>query len=278
MARIPLLAGNWKMHKTVPEAVELVAGLRERLDKLTGVEIAVCPPATALGAVSAALEGSAIALGAQDVFWETQGAFTGLISPLMLVDIGCRFVVIGHSERRGRFGKADPTYTGDMRRVFGDTDDSVNRKALAAVAHGLTPIICVGETIDERRGGETDAIIEGQVRLALRGFTPAILLAGRLVFAYEPVWAIGTGEICESEEANRVIGRLRQTIREIGGERAADAVRLQYGGSVSEKNAAEVMSQPEIDGALVGGASLKADQFGELVRAAAQAAAARSGK
>lgn len=276
MARIPLLAGNWKMHKTVPEAVELVAGLRERLDKLTGVEIAVCPPATALGAVSAALEGSAIALGAQDVFWEKQGAFTGLISPLMLVDIGCRFVVIGHSERRGRFGQADPTYTGDMRRVFGDTDDSVNRKALAAVAHGLTPIICAGETIEERGRGETDAVIEIQVRLALRGFTSDQV--GRLVFAYEPVWAIGTGEICEPEEANRVIGRLRQTIREIGGERAADAVRIQYGGSVSEKNAAEVMSQPEIDGALVGGASLKADQFGELVRAAAQAAAARSGK
>lgn len=273
MGRVPLFAGNWKMHETVSEAWTLVCDLKSRLAGLEGAEVAVCPPFTALCRVAKAVAESSIALGAQDVFWEEQGAFTGMISPAMLQDVGCRYVIIGHSERRGRFGKADPSCAPELLRVFGDTDASVNRKSHAALAHALTPIVCVGETLPERRAGDTDPVISGQVRAALEGIA-AEQVAG-LVIAYEPVWAIGTGQVCDPPEANRVIGEIRGGVRGLVGEGPASRVRILYGGSVTESNVADIMAQSEIDGALVGGASLKADVFAALVRSGAVSAASR---
>jgi len=221
------------------------------------------------------LEGSGIALGAQDVFWEKDcGAFTGQISPAMLAQIGCQYVIIGHSERRGRFGK-DPGYGEGLLRHFGDTDESVKQKAKAALAVGLTPIICVGETLAEREAGGTERVVEGQVNRALQDLT-ADQVSG-LVIAYEPVWAIGTGQTCDPDEANRVIALIRRTAAGSHGSEAAVKLRVQYGGSVTEENSAEIMAQPEIDGALVGGASLEAERFARLVLAGAKAASNRAG-
>jgi len=266
MARIALIAGNWKMNKTVAEGVTLVKDLIPRLRGLVGAEVAVCPPATALYAVGRELPGSEIALGAQDVFWAEAGAFTGMISPLMLKDLGCTYAIIGHSERRGRFGKPDESLSEEAARVFGDSDDSVNLKVKAALRHELTPIMCCGETLPEREAERTDDVVAGQVRAGLAGLT-AQQVAG-MVLAYEPVWAIGTGRACEAPEANRVIGLIRATVRDGFGEAAAERVRIQYGGSVTDANAHELLSQSEIDGALVGGASLDAARFGVIVQAA----------
>jgi triosephosphate isomerase len=266
MARVPFIAGNWKMNKTVGEGVQLVKDLAPRVQGLSGVEVAVCPPATALFAVGRQLEGSSLALGAQDVFWEEGGAYTGLLSPRMLVDVGCKYVIIGHSERRGRFGKADASLGEDALRVFGDTDGSVNLKLKAALRHGLSPIMCCGELLAERDAERTDDVVAGQVRAGLDGLT-AEQVAG-MTIAYEPVWAIGTGRACEAPEANRVCGLVRRTVRESFGDKTADGVRVQYGGSVTDANAHELLSEPEIDGALVGGASLDAAKFGVIVQAA----------
>lgn len=266
MARTPLIAGNWKMHKTVAEAVSFAHDLIPRVEGLNKVEVAICPPATALHAVGEALAGSNVALGAQDMFWADQGAFTGMISPVMLKEVGCKYVIIGHSERRGRFGKADESLTAETARVFGDTDASVNLKVKAALAHDLVPIVCVGEMLDERDAGETDAVVERQIKAGLEGVSPQ-QVAG-MVIAYEPVWAIGTGRACDAEEANRVIGVIRRVVEETFGEDTAKRVRIQYGGSVSEKNAHELLSQPEIDGGLVGGASLDVSRFTLIVQAA----------
>ncbi len=233
MARMPLIAGNWKMNKTVGEAVALVNGLMPRVQGLAGVEVAVCPPATALSQVKEALGDSAIALGAQDIFWAESGAFTGMLSPAMLLDVGCKYVIIGHSERRGRFGKPDESIAADAMRVFGDTDASVNLKVKTALKHGLTPIVCGGEILPEREEGRTDDVVAGQLRAGLADLKPE-QVAG-IVLAYEPVWAIGTGRACDAAEANRVTGLMRQTIRDAFGADAADAVRIQYGGSVSDK-------------------------------------------
>lgn len=249
MARTPLIAGNWKMHKSVGEALALVAALTgERRPE--GVEVAVCPPFTALGAVARALEGSSIRLGAQDMHWEAQGAFTGAISPLMLADVGCTYVIVGHSERR---------------QLFGETDAAVGRKVRAAFAHGLTPILCVGERLDERDAGRTEAVVTGQTEAGIAGLTPEQI--ARLVIAYEPVWAIGTGRSASGEEANRVIAVIRGVLSERAGAAAAQT-RILYGGSVTPENAAEFARQPEVDGALVGGASLDAGRFLGIVRAA----------
>ena len=265
MARVPFIAGNWKMNKTVGEAVSLVRELMPRVLGIERVEVAVCPPATALSAVGEILGESSIRLGAQDVFWADFGAFTGMISPLMLLDLGCKYATIGHSERRGRFGRPDETLSADAVRVFGDTDDSVNLKVKASFRHGLAPIMCVGETLPEREAGHTDDVVESQVRSGLRGLS-AEQVAG-MVLAYEPVWAIGTGRACDADEANRVTGLVRKTIRQQFGAGAASGVRIQYGGSVTDANAHELMSQPEIDGALVGGASLDAPRFSHIVHA-----------
>jgi len=266
MARVPLVAGNWKMNKTVGESVTLVKELMPRVDGLESVEVAVCPPATALHAVGRALAGSEIALGSQDVFWQDSGAFTGLLSPLMLLDVGCTYAIIGHSERRGRFGKPDESLSADAARVFGDTDASVNLKVNAALKHKLVPIVCVGETLPEREDGRTDAVVEGQLRAGLAGFT-AEQVAG-IVLAYEPVWAIGTGRACDAAEANRVCGLIRSVVGRMFTDETAAALRVQYGGSMSPDNAHELISQPEIDGGLVGGASLDACKFSQIVTAA----------
>jgi triosephosphate isomerase len=266
MARVPLIAGNWKMNKTIDEGVTLVKELVPRVRGLERVDVAVCPPATLLGDVRDALAGSEIALGAQDVFWAESGAFTGMLSPGMLRDVGCELVIVGHSERRGRFGTPDESLSVEAARVFGDTDASVNLKVQAALEHGLMPIMCVGEMLPEREQNRTDEIVSAQVRAGLADRTPEQVAS--LVLAYEPVWAIGTGRACDAAEANRVCGVIRETVRAEFGGQTADDVRVQYGGSVSDKNAHELISQPEIDGALVGGASLDAERFAQIVHAA----------
>ncbi|MDQ3812543.1 MAG: triose-phosphate isomerase [Armatimonadota bacterium] len=263
--RTPLIAGNWKLNKTIDEAVSFVHQLKPLIQDASGVEVLVCPVFTALGATKAAVEGSAIQVGAQDMFWKDKGAYTGEVSAPLLRDAGCTHVIIGHSERRGRFGVPEPELAGDAGRVFGDTDAAVNKKLHAAIQHGLVPIVCVGETLDERKAGDTDEVVQAQICTALEGIGDT---AAGLVFAYEPVWAIGTGETCEAEEADRVCGVVRAAVGELFGSRAAESVRVQYGGSVKPDNAADLLSRPHIDGALVGGASLQAESFASIVRAA----------
>ncbi|MCS7009754.1 MAG: triose-phosphate isomerase [Anaerolineales bacterium] len=257
MKRIPLVAGNWKMNKTIAEARELVATMLPALQSLSGVEIVLCPPFTALFPVAALLSGTEVRLGAQNMHWEAKGAFTGEISPAMVAEF-CQYVILGHSERR--------TY-------FGETDETVNRKLLAAQSVGLVPIVCVGETLAEYEAGQTRNVVGHQVRRGLQGLSPDF--ARRVVIAYEPVWAIGTGRASTGENANQVIvDVIRPALAELYGEETAQAVRVLYGGSVTAANAAEFFNQPEIDGALVGGASLKLDEFPAIVRAASSAVSA----
>ena len=262
--RLPLIAGNWKMHKSVGEAVDFVEDLRVEVAGVENAEIIVCPPYTALYEVARTLMGSNIGIGAQDVFWKSQGAYTSQVSPDMLADAGCTYTIIGHSETRGRFGKVEEGTTPALLTHFGETDESVNVKLHAALAAGLRPIVCVGETIDERKAGRTDSVIETQVEKGLAGLTPD--QAAGMVIAYEPVWAIGTGEVCDAPEANRVCGMIRSKIRALFGDSAAESCRIQYGGSVKPDNAAELLGQPQIDGALVGGASLKVPDFVAIIR------------
>ena len=213
-----------------------------------------------------ALRGSQAVLGAQGVFWKEKGAYTSFISPLMLSDLSVRYVIIGHSETRGRFGVAEADITSDLMKAFGETDAGVNIKAKAVLKAGLRPIICVGETLRERQSGETDAIVAGQVCAALDGISAAQIAES--VFAYEPVWAIGTGEVCAADEADRVCGVVRAAIASVSNVETAEAVRIQYGGSMKPDNAADLLSRPNIDGGLIGGASLKAADFAAIVVAA----------
>ena len=253
------------MQKTVAEALDLVNALKQSTSGITGVEIVVCPPFTALSEVGKATAGSRIELGAQGMFWKEQGAWTSQISPLMLVDLGCKYVIVGHSETRGRFGTVDA----DLERrlsYFSETDDSVNLKAKAAFAHNLTPIVCCGELLEERKAGYTDDVVSAQIRKDLEALSAE--QAASVVIAYEPVWAIGTGEVCDTLEANRVCGMIRQVVAEMYGDSVAGRARVQYGGSVKPDNAAELLHQPEIDGALVGGASLKEPDFTAIIRGA----------
>ncbi len=265
--RKKIIAGNWKMNKTVGEALALVEALKPLVGGKQGVEIVLCPPFTALYAVSQALQGSSIQLGAQNVFWINSGAYTSSIAPDMLTDVGVRYVIIGHSETRGRFGVALEGFTGEMLALFGESDATVNLKTLAALNKGLVPIVCVGETLAERKAGRTDEIVIGHVTRALRG-VDADQVPG-VVFAYEPVWAIGTGEVCAADEADRVCGVVREAVAELFGRAAADAVRVQYGGSMKPDNAVDLLARPNIDGGLIGGASLKAADFAAIVNAAA---------
>ncbi|NLB73980.1 MAG: triose-phosphate isomerase [Firmicutes bacterium] len=248
--RTRIVAGNWKMYKTVDEAQALVNDLRGLVRDASGVEIVVCPPFTALSAVREGLRGSNIELAAQNMHWEDEGAFTGEVSPVMLRNLGCTYVILGHSERR--------TY-------FGETDEGVNRKAKSALSHGLLPIICVGETLKEREEGKTEEVVTRQTKAALDGIKASG--AERIVIAYEPVWAIGTGRTASSDEANRVIRIIRSTVAEVFNSRIAGEIRIQYGGSVKPGNAGELFSQSDIDGALVGGASLNASDFAAIVKA-----------
>jgi triosephosphate isomerase len=248
--RRKFVCGNWKMHKTVGEAVALVGELRAGLADAAAVQVAVAPPYTALHAVAGALAGSPVELAAQEGHWEAQGAFNGAGSPAMLADVGCRHAIVCHSE---------------PRQLFGETDEGVRRKVAALFAANVLPIVCVGETLAEREAVRTLEVVERQVRAALAGLPAAAL--GSLTVAYEPVWAIGTGKTATSGQAQEVHAAIRNILRELGGS-AGDAVRIQYGGSVKPENAAELMSQPDVDGALVGGASLKAKDFIAIVKGA----------
>lgn len=251
--RRPMVAGNWKMNKTVADAVTLIHELLPELKAQTAIDRVVCPPFTALYSVSALLKGSGVGCGAQDLFWEAKGAFTGEIAPDMVAELG-EYVIIGHSERR--------TY-------FGETDESVNKKVLAALATGLTPIVCVGETLAENQAGKTEEVVTRQIKNGLNGLSAKD--AEKIIVAYEPVWAIGTGLAATGPDANKVIANfIRKPYAGMYGENAAQAIRVLYGGSVKGSNAAEFFGQPDIDGALVGGASLKKPDFMEIVNAAAK--------
>ncbi len=250
--RRPILAGNWKMNMTIAQATDFVRSIRRGLNDVRSADRVLCPPFTALAAIKDLLSATEIGLGAQNMHWEEKGAYTGEVAPAMLKEL-CQYVILGHSERRA---------------YFGETDEGVNRKIKAALAHGLVPIVCVGETEAEYDAGRTEEVVSRQVRGCLSGLT-AEQVAG-LVLAYEPVWAIGTGKAATAAGAGAVIGlTIRGIIARLYGEATAQAVRVQYGGSVSPANVAEFMAHPDIDGALVGGASLKPD-FVELVRIAAE--------
>jgi triosephosphate isomerase (TIM) len=251
--RVPIIAGNWKMHKTLDESVRFVKELAPRLEMFKNVERVVCPPFIALGGVADALMGADIKVGAQNMHWEKQGAYTSQISPLMLQGLA-DYVIIGHSE---------------CREYLHETDEMINQKVKSALAHGLKPILAVGESFAQNEAGETRSFVSGQVRAALAGVTPEEM--ANVIIAYEPIWAIGTGKSASGEVANTIIGgTIRSTVEELYGSEVASAIRIQYGGSVKPSNMAEYMSQPDIDGALVGGASLAVDDFVALVEAAAQ--------
>ncbi len=249
MPRRKFICGNWKMHKTSAEAVQLVRELRQRIE--TKAQVAVAPPFTALSKVKEALVGSPIQLFGQNCHHEKQGAFTGEVSAPMLKELGCDGVILGHSERR---------------LYCRETDEDVNRKLNAALEAGLFSIVCVGETLQEREANRTWEVVSRQVRLALTGISAEQI--GRCTLAYEPVWAIGTGKTATTAQAQEVHGQIRGLLRELAGAPAAEAARIQYGGSVKPENAAELLAQPDIDGALVGGASLKAEDFARIVRGA----------
>jgi triosephosphate isomerase len=252
MPRRPFVAGNWKMNTTVAEGVSLATELRSALAGLGDrVQVALAPPFTSLAAVGQALAGTPLELAAQNCHAAASGAFTGEVSVPMLADVGVRWVILGHSERR---------------QYFQETDAVINRKASAVLQAGLGIIVCVGETLQEREAGKTLALVEGQLTGCLAGFDAA--LAARVVVAYEPVWAIGTGRTATSGQAQEVHAHLRSVLAGLWGAPIADQVRIQYGGSVKPDNAVELLSQPDIDGALVGGASLKASDFGAIVKAA----------
>jgi triosephosphate isomerase len=251
MARQKFVCGNWKMHKTVAETTALVRELRAALADLSGkVQVAVAPPFTALGAAVDAARGSPIEIAAQNVHWEKQGAFTGEVSAPMLADVGCQHGIVGHSERR---------------QLFGETDEGVRKKVAALLGAGVQPIVCVGETLQEREAGRTLEVVDRQVRQGLAGLSVDEL--GRITVAYEPVWAIGTGKTASAAQAQEVHAAIRSILRDIGAP-VADQIRVQYGGSVKPENAAELMTQPDVDGALVGGASLKAADFVAIVKGA----------
>ena len=247
--RRPIVAGNWKMHCVVAEAVELARDVRDRADG-DAVEIVLCPPFTALAPVAEALRGGSVLLGAQNVHAAASGAFTGEVSAAMLSDLGCRYVIVGHSERR---------------QLFGETHDGVNRKARALLDAGLRPIVCVGETLDEREAGDTRRVVRGQLETSLAGLDEALR---ETVVAYEPVWAIGTGRTASAEQAQEVHAWIRGWLAQLAGAEIAAGMRIQYGGSVKPSNAGELFGCADVDGGLIGGASLDAGSFAAILRAA----------
>jgi triosephosphate isomerase (TIM) len=248
--RTPLVAGNWKMNTTIEEAVTLIKTMQPHLHKIQGVEKVICPPFVALNAARAITHGSTVKLGAQNMFYEEKGAFTGEIAPGMLQDI-CDFVIIGHSERR---------------QYFGETNEMINKKLKAAIQHNLKPILCIGETSEENEAGKTREVLGGQ----LMGCSDRLYFMSGMVIAYEPLWAIGTGKNASGEDANRTINFIRQFVSRLHGNGIANTARILYGGSVTAANIAELMHQPDIDGALVGGASLKANDFVSIVSRASE--------
>ncbi len=248
--RTPIIAGNWKMNMTAAQAVEFVREIRRGLNNVQGVDAVICPPAIAIPGVFDALSATKIGVGAQNMHYEEKGAFTGELAPNMITPF-CKYVILGHSERRA---------------YFGETDEGVNKKIKAALAHGLTPMVCVGESLEQNEAGETQSFVGGQVKAAFAGLTAE--QAAQCVIAYEPIWAIGTGKSASAALAGSIIGlTVRGSIADMFGEATAQKVRIQYGGSVNEDNIAEYMSHPDIDGALVGGAALK-PSFVQLVERA----------
>jgi len=242
--RRKVVAGNWKMNMTDPEAVELVRQLKESLKFFKEVELVVCPPFTSLCSTSKVLTNSNIGLGAQNLFWESSGAYTGEVSAEMLLSVGCKYIIIGHSERR---------------QYFGEDNQSVNRKVKTAIERGLTPIMCVGERLEQREAGKTEAVVEDHIRGGFEGLSSHEV--GRAIIAYEPVWAIGTGKTATPEQANEVHLFIRELIKELYDADLSSRTRILYGGSVKPENARSLIEQPELDGFLVGGASLKAESF-----------------
>lgn len=248
--RKPFIAGNWKMNKTISEAKDLVSSLKDLVKDIKDVEVGVCPPDIDLPAVVEIAKDSNIKVGGQNMHWEESGAYTGDVSPVMLKELGVEYIIIGHSERR---------------EYYNETDEEVNKKVKAAFEHGLKPIICVGESLEERKAKETREVVENQIRKALKGLNQKQV--SQTVVAYEPLWAIGTGESASAKQANQVISYIRDVI-ETDYLEAAEDVRIQYGGSVKPHNIEEFMSESDIDGALVGGASLSADSFAEIAKKA----------
>ncbi len=246
--RKPMMAGNWKMNKTIDEAAALATSIRAAVAQYNNVDRVICPPALCMPAVAAAVAGSTVQVGAQNMHFADNGAFTGEISPLMLKGV-VSHVIIGHSERR---------------QYFAENDETVNKKVVAALKHGLTPILCVGESLEQRQSGVTDAFVGGQVKAALAGIDAAQMPF--IVIAYEPIWAIGTGLAATSAQAQETCTSVRNTVADLYSADVADMVRVLYGGSTNEKNIAELMQQPDIDGALIGGAALKVESYGEMVR------------
>jgi triosephosphate isomerase len=247
--RIPLIAGNWKMFKTRSEAKDLAFGLKLSCADVTGREILICPPYTAIEQVAEIVKTGPIALGAQNMHWESKGAFTGEVAPGMLVDVGVKYVIVGHSERR---------------QYFAETNETVNKKMKAAVQFGIIPIVCIGETLNEREANRTLAVISLQVRNGMEGLSNQ--QAGKIVIAYEPVWAIGTGKTATAAQAEEAHAYIRKLFSEMYGADAADSVRILYGGSMKPDNVSDLMSQPDIDGGLVGGASLEVESFTKIVK------------
>lgn len=245
--RKPIIAGNWKMNKTVSEGLELIKGIKAN-DLSQDVEALICVPFTLLTEAKKFLEGTGIKLGAQNMHFEESGAYTGEISPVMLSEIGVDYVILGHSERR---------------QMFGETNEIVNKKIHAGINHNIRPILCVGETLDEREAGREVEVVTNQVEESLKGVEARDM--ENIVIAYEPIWAIGTGKTASSEDANSMLKSIREKLKSLFGQKVAEAVRLQYGGSVKPATISELMEKPEVDGALVGGASLKADDFTQLV-------------
>jgi len=249
--RKPVVAGNWKMNKTSEEAEALAKGVVDAVSGVEGVEVVVCPTFTCLERVAGVVKDTSVCLGAQNVYWEAEGAFTGEISTAMLLTAGCSHVILGHSERR---------------QFFGETDGTVNRRVKAALEATLSPIVCVGETQEERESGVTDSVVRTQVTASLDGLSSEEV--DKLVIAYEPVWAIGTGLTATPEQADEVHALIRSVLADAHGQETADSVRIQYGGSVKPDNASVLFSQPNIDGGLIGGASLEADSFAAVVKGA----------
>jgi len=248
--RVPMIAANWKMNTTLSEAIELVNEMRQELDLIDNVDKVICPPFISLATVRKLIKGSSIKLGAQNLYYEEKGAYTGEISPMMLADL-CEFVIIGHSERRQYFN-----YTGEV----------VSKKVQAALKFGIKPILCIGEKLEENEAGQTEAVITEQLGAALAGIEDI----SQLTIAYEPVWAIGTGLAATGEQSNNICGLIRRYISQQFDQRSAQNLRILYGGSVTADNTAEFMQQPEIDGALVGGACIRADQFVSIIRQTAE--------
>ncbi len=248
--RTPIIAANWKMNTNVAEAIELVKAMKKKLNSISGVEKVLCPPFISLTTVGELIKGTSIELGAQNMYFERSGAFTGEISPLMLKGL-CRYVILGHSERRA---------------LFGDTDQIINKKLRAAIESGLIPILCVGESLKQNEAGETIEVVTKQVNAAFEGIDSP----EGTVIAYEPIWAIGTGKAASGDQANAISGMIRSAVAKLYGDPVAGELRIQYGGSVNSANMAEFISQPDIDGALVGGASLKSVEFTGIIEQTAK--------